>query len=336
MMPYIFFSVLVISFLLTGLLRWYAKARSIIDIPNERSSHKIPTPRGGGVAVVITFLVTLCIFYIYELIELNVFVALMGAGSLIAIIGFVDDHQHVPSRYRLLIHFISAIWLLAWIGVPRFILGDYIVDSIWILAPLAAFYIVWLVNLYNFMDGIDGLASIECITVCIYSAIILAVPEFGISQWFLPVSFAMAVSGFLIWNFPPAKIFMGDAGSGFMGLILGAFSVYFALDYPSLFWCWVILLGVFTVDSTFTLIRRVINGEKFNEAHRSHAYQIASRKYNSHLLISFFVFVINTVWLLPIALLVAFSIIDGTTGFIIAYIPLILMAVHFQAGLEDG
>jgi Fuc2NAc and GlcNAc transferase len=126
-------------------------------------------------------------------------------------------------------------------------------------------YLVWLLNLYNFMDGIDGLACIEAITVCLGGALVyvLAVPR-G-EGWMVPVLLLSAVTGFLVWNFPRARIFMGDAGSGFLGLSIGVLSIQNSWAAPELFWSWVILLGTFIVDATVTLIRRIMRGRIFGK-----------------------------------------------------------------------
>ena len=128
---------------------------------------------------------------------------------------------------------------------------------------------------------------------------------------------------------------MGDAGSGFLGVTLGVFSLQAAWASPSLIWVWLILMGVFVVDATFTLIRRLMRGDKIYEAHRSHAYQYASRKFGSHLPVTLTVSLVNVVWLLPIALCVAFLDLDGVLGVIIAYIPLVMLAWMFRAGAVE-
>lgn len=138
-----------------------------------------------------------------------------------------------------------------------------------------------------------------------------------------------------MWNFPPAKIFMGDAGSGFLGLVLGLFSIQAAWIKPQFFWSWLILLGVFIVDASWTLARRFLRGEKVYEAHRSHGYQFASRHFGAHKPVSLGIAAINVVWLLPIALWVGLGNLEGLTGLILAYSPLILLAIQFKAGAKE-
>jgi len=198
-------------------------------------------------------------------------------------------------------------------------------------------YLVWLLNLYNFMDGIDGLASIEAICVSLGGGLLYVLSgEARSAEVFLPLVLAAAVLGFLVWNFPPARIFMGDAGSGFLGITLGILSIQAAWVSSQLLWAWLILLGVFVVDATFTLFRRLLRGDKVYEAHRSHAYQYASRQYAGHLPVTMTVLLINLFWLLPMALWVGLEGIDGALGLVIAYTPLITLAVKYHAGERES
>lgn len=326
-----------LCYVLTGGLRRYALSRSLLDVPNARSSHVAPTPRGGGVAIVLGYLIWLILSYWSGSIPLDLLLALGGAGSGIALLGFLDDHGHIAARWRLLGHFAAAGWVLAWLGgMPHLIVFGEIHGVGWMGSFLGMLYLVWLLNLYNFMDGIDGLASIEAICVCLGGALLAFFSASGGSvEFWLPLALAFAVAGFLIWNFPPAKIFMGDAGSGFLGIVLGALSLQAAWADPRWLWSWLILLGVFIVDATFTLFRRLLRGERVYEAHRSHAYQYASRRYGRHLPVTMAVLVINIGWLIPLALITGLGFLDGTVGLVLAYVPLLLLAVRFQAGQLD-
>lgn len=330
-------AVVVFSFALTHVLRRYALHKSLLDIPNGRSSHTLPTPRGGGVAIVISYLVALVWMLWAGLMGRDLFLAMFGAGALIAALGFLDDHGHIAARWRLLGHFFAAAWALFWLGgLPAISVFGMTLEPGLIVNVLTAFYLVWLLNLYNFMDGIDGIASVEAICVCVGAAIIYALSGVATLVW-LPILLACAVAGFLLWNFPPAKIFMGDAGSGFLGITLGCLSLQGAWISSQFLWVWLILLGVFIVDATVTLIRRLVRGDKVYEAHRSHAYQFASRRFGKHLPVTSAVGVINLCWLLPVAVCVARFGLDGALGVIIAYAPLLALAVIFKAGaLEKG
>ncbi|MBB3102671.1 MraY family glycosyltransferase [Azomonas macrocytogenes] len=321
-----------LSWLLTGALRRYALARSLLDIPNARSSHSVPTPRGGGVAIVLSFLLGLAVLGWMQALPWAAIWALAGAGAAIAMLGFLDDHGHIAARWRLLGHFAAAAWVLFWLhGLPPLVVWGTAWDAGWLGDLLAAVYLVWLLNLYNFMDGLDGIASVEGICVCLGAALLCALTE-SVADGSAELLLASAIAGFLFWNVPPARIFMGDAGSGFLGIVLGTLSLQAAWVAPELFWSWLILLGVFVVDATVTLLRRLSRAEKIYLAHRSHAYQYASRRYGCHLPVTLGVAAINLIWLLPLALWVGSGRLDGLSGLLIAYLPLAYLALKFRAG----
>lgn len=324
--------VFAITFGLCWLLLRYATALNLIDVPNQRSSHLVPKARGGGVAFALTFLASLLVLVTNADVDNHLLIAVLGAGTVVAVLGFLDDFTDVSIRWRLLGHFSSAAWALYWLGgLPLLQVFGYAFDLGVIGHVLAAVYIVWLLNLYNFMDGIDGIASVEAICVCLGGALLYVL--LGAANLALvPVLLAAAVAGFLCWNFPPARIFMGDAGSGFLGLVLAVLSLQAAWFKSDLLWSWIILLGVFVLDATFTLLRRLLRGDKVYEAHRSHAYQYASRQFGAHRPVTLAVMLINLAWLLPMALLVGLGYLDGVLGVLIAYLPLVLLAVKFKAG----
>lgn len=320
------------SMLLTGIARGYALGR-LVDVPNDRSSHASPTPRGGGIAFVATFLVTLVLLHFAGLVTTPTAAALLGAGVAVAAIGFVDDHRHVSARLRLLVHAAAALWALYWLDVEPAAAVDADRWPAWLGLLLGILFIVWLLNLYNFMDGIDALASLEAVTVGLGAAWLSfsTLPETDV--WLLPLFLAAAVAGFLIWNWPPARIFMGDVGSGFIGVSLAALALQSLVLEPALFWAWVILLGAFVVDATVTLLRRIARRRAFYEAHRTHAYQHAARQYG-HAAVALGVAAINVLWLLPVAWLVASGRVAGPVGLAVAYCPLVATALYFRAGGE--
>ena len=326
----------ILSLLFTGYMRHYALEKNIIDNPNERSSHSIPTPRGGGVAVVASYLLALAVLMYNQQLVIPVGLTLMAAGFVIALLGFLDDRGHINSMLRLAIHFLVAIGVVISLGgfgevnvFNGFQLG-------FVANIIAVLFLVWLLNLYNFMDGINGIASIEAITVTVSMAMLYLLLNVGLNHQIL-LLLAACVLGFLLWNFPKAKIFMGDACSGFLGLILGIFALIALKVDIALFCAWLICLGVFIVDATFTLIRRVVTGHKMYDAHRSHSYQILSRHFNSHTPVTLAVAAINIFWLLPIAYFVATqNYAYPELGILIAYLPLIILAIKFKAGHPDA
>lgn len=296
------------------------------------AAHTRFLPPEGGVAIVVVFLLVLGALFAQGLVAAPVFYALIGAGAGVAVTGFMDDHGHIAARWRLAGHFCAAAWAVYWLqGLPVLDLFGLSVPLGWSGSLLAVVYLVWMLNLYNFMDGIDGIASIEAVCACVGASLLYAWDgQMGLMG--LPMLLAAAVGGFLLWNFPPARIFMGDAGSGFLGIILGAFSLQAAHIDSRWFWVWVILLGVFVVDATFTLLRRLTRGDKVYEAHRSHAYQYATRQYGRHLPVTLAVLSINVFWLFPLAFCVIHFGMDGALVTVAAYVPLLFVALRYHAG----
>ena len=324
-----------ISFLLTGYMRHYALKKNIIDNPNERSSHTIPTPRGGGVSIVITFLSFLVLLMFTQHLAISTGLILLCSGFGIAVLGFLDDHGHINSMLRLAIHFIIAIAVVfALGGFSEVALFNETLHLGWFANIIAVLFLVWLLNLYNFMDGINGIASVEAITTTISLAIIYLLFSSSLSIELL-LTLAACVFGFMLWNFPKARIFMGDAGSGFLGMTLGVLALMALKVDTALFCAWIICLGVFVVDATFTLIRRVTNGHKMYDAHRSHAYQYASRRYG-HTIVTITVLLINLCWLAPVAYLASQRVLMPEVLLLIAYLPLILLALFFSAGKTEN
>lgn len=336
-MTVLFIFIFITTFMLTGFIRHYALAQNILDIPNHRSSHSLPTPRGGGIAFVIVFL--LCTALLNYLRYVNHWTAtgFIVGGLFVACLGFLDDLTPVSAIKRLACHFIvSALTLFCLGGLPAITLLGFTPDlNNLLLNTLAVLYLVWFLNLYNFMDGIDGLAAVEAVSICLGGVLIYFLQNES-TYIFLPLVLAFSVTGFLCWNFPIARIFMGDAGSGFLGLIIGLLSIQASHVHPELFWSWLILAGVFIVDATVTLIRRSLAGEKFYEAHRTHGYQHAKDLLKKHFNVTIGILAINIIWLLPLAALVGSRCLDGFTGLLIAYIPLVVLALQFRSGCNHS
>jgi Fuc2NAc and GlcNAc transferase len=287
--------------------------------------------------MVVLTLLMLPVLTVFGGLPLRGAIGLFGAGSLVAAIGFADDHGHIQPRWRLLVHFFAAGWLVVWLGgLPPLSVPGGVMEFGWVGYPIAVLYVVWLLNLCNFMDGIDGIAATEVATVALGGAAIRAATTSDIRALSAPLVVAGAALGFLIWNWPPARIFMGDVGSGFLGLVVAALSLEAGWVQPHLLWSWIMLLGVFIVDATVTLIRRAVRGDRFYEAHRSHAYQHAAARLGSHLPVTVATAAITIGWLLPLALLVAAGVLQGVLGVAIAYIPLVAAALWLKAGLPTG
>lgn len=326
-----------LSWWLTGSVRQFALRRQLMDIPNARSSHAVPTPRGGGVAVVFAFMAGWIACWILGGVSTHFSIAVLPAGVVVALVGFADDRGQVAPRWRLLAHFLSAGWVVWWAGIPAMFAPLEHLDSTHVSAVLLSMIsMAWMLNLTNFMDGIDGLAAIEVLS---FSAGGLALMRWIGAPLAVCVPLGVlgaAVAGFLPWNWSRARIFMGDSGSGFLGLMLGVFALYSGGDRPAMAWSLTILLGAFAVDSTWTLLRRLIRGARVSEAHRDHAYQHAARRWGSHATVSLAVGLINVCWLLPVAALVAADIMPGMVGLCLAYSPLAATAWWLGAGVPES
>lgn len=319
---------------LTGVVRRYAVTRDLIDVPTERSSHSEATPRGGGLAIAFCFLAASAMMLASDPAAAPVVVALLGAGAPVAVVGLLDDHGAIGVRWRLLVHFAASAFALWWLGgLPPIPVFGRMVELGLAGDVLAVVGLVWLLNLYNFMDGIDGIASVETVTTCLGGLALAWTRPADSGEWQFGAVLLVATLGFLPWNFPKARVFLGDVGSGFLGVSLGVLWIRGSHVDADWFWSWAILLGVFVVDSTFTLLRRLIRRERVYVAHRSHAYQHAAMRCRAHVPITLGVVAINLFWLLPLALAVGLRLLDGLTGLAVAYLPLVALAWKLNAGV---
>jgi Fuc2NAc and GlcNAc transferase len=331
-------ALLVASAFITRQLVMNSHRFSQMDIPNERSSHQTPTPRGGGIAFVATSLVGFLLLLLINNLDNADVLALCGAGIIVAIAGHLDDRLKISgATVRLVLHAMGAIILIVGIGFPSQIsIFDRTVSTGIIGSILGVIYLMWLLNLFNFMDGTDGIAASEAIFVCVAGAILNYHTLSDVKFSGAAIILAASTFGFLIYNWSPAKIFMGDVGSGYLGIVIGGLSLIAANQDPELLWVWIILLAVFVSDATVTLIRRLLRKQKPHVAHRSHAYQHLAIRLNSHAKVALLVLAVNIVWILPIAFFVADKQLAGTTGAIIAYVPLLVAALAFGAGKDSA
>lgn len=298
------FGVFFLSLLITWMVRALAASLGTIDQPNERSSHSKPTPRGGGLAIVLASTVGTVMLLRWGLLDRPLALVLLGGGLPIALIGFMDDRGSLPVAVRFFAHLAVAVWSMYLLGgLPALEIGSRVVDlGIWgdVLGVLA---IIWTLNLFNFMDGIDGLAASEAIFVCWGGAVVTLALGTGPAIPSVAVLIGAACGGFLPWNWPPARIFMGDVGSGFLGFAIAVLALAAARESPLALVVWLILGGVFFADATITLLRRISRGESAYQAHRTHAYQRLARRWGSHKSVTLSVVAANIMLLLPSAFL---------------------------------
>ena len=275
----------VVSLLATRASIRYAHRRRLFDQPGQRRSHSLPTPRGGGIAIVLAVVLSML-----ALVEIRNGVAgmlasmpLLGAITLVALVGWIDDHRSLAAGWRLLVHCLAAVVL----GVPALILVLHDTGSNpalpWVIAAwlCCGLALVWSINLHNFMDGIDGLLGTQALFVfCVLAWICDQAGRVGEAQQI--GLFAAATLGFLPFNFPRARIFMGDVGSGVLGLLVAVAVFRQMAAVPSAFWVGFIACSAFIVDSTATLLSRMLSGRRWYSAHREHLYQWLVRCGYSH------------------------------------------------------
>jgi Fuc2NAc and GlcNAc transferase len=282
----------------------YLRTRGILDLPTDRGLHSVPVPRGGGLGIVATVLVGLTIVAAIGLLDGPVALGIGAGIALIAGVGWCDDRIRLGPLPKLLVHIAAAALVLSVLGVPA---GAQM--GLWRIAfgdPSALVYgavLVWMTNLYNFMDGADGLAGTEGVTVALPAA--LAFAAAGAWGWaLLGFATAGACAAFLRWNWAPARLFMGDVGSGALGFLFAVLAI--AGEHtgalPAL--AMALLLAVFVIDATATLLHRVLRGERWLQAHRSHAYQLAVTAGVSHSTVSIAVAAINVTLCWPAAWMV--------------------------------
>jgi Fuc2NAc and GlcNAc transferase len=266
-LPIIFF----VSLFFTYLYIFLARNKKWIDIPGHRSSHQIPTPRGGGLVFIVLWLLCGILSVILGFWDHRQAWVLLPGASLVSFTAFYDDVSPLSAKTRALFYILASflcIYMIANYDETAFPLGllNFGTAILYVLA------IAWSINLFNFMDGLDGFAALEGIFVLSVGGFFLwekGGQELALMAWLLAVS----VAGFLFWNRPPAKVFMGDVGSTTLGFSIMAFAFLGEKVYGISILLWLILYGTFIFDSSVTLARRIYAGEIWYQAHRSHAYQ---------------------------------------------------------------
>ncbi len=327
------------------LLIRHAGKLGLLQHPNERSSHQQIVPHGGGLGLVLAFSFAVALLSITGALDWRFAHCVLTAGCLLATLGLWDDIAPLPATYRLLLQAGAIIFALS---VPPNIAALPALHP-WLVYGAAAFSMLWWLNLFNFMDGIDGLAASEALFICAAAVLLTAVssttPGNGLAVTMLLLG--AAVAGFTILNWPPARVFMGDVGSTFLGYVLAVFALDSVASGQLPLLVWLILGGVFWVDSTLTLLRRMAQGERWGSAHRSHAYQryavALGRHYqsrgqsatlsraNAHRTCTFAVMAIDILWLLPLAGLVIIAPSWQLAWLTLAWAPLVWLATKSGA-----
>ena len=293
----------VLSFLGVYFLKKSALRLKIVAIPNERSLHNKVTPRGGGIIIAIVFLAFLLVFYITRQIMVAEFLVLFGGGLIMAVTGFLDDILELKASIRFIIQFFAVGWGLYWIGgIPSTVFFERLPVLYAIANAVAVVALVWFINSFNFIDGIDGLATSGA------TFFSLSIGGYFLWQGIEPygsllIVLAACSLAFLCFNWPPAKIFLGDAGSNFFGYLFGAMVLITVKNGNLSIWTWLIILAYLITDTTTTTFLRLCLVKGWYHTHRSHAYQNLARVLDNHKFVTCLITGINVFYLLPLAYL---------------------------------
>jgi len=334
---YMIFLIYVVSFFLSIVGVYFYKIiainRNILSNPNHRTLHKSSTPRGGGVVFSSIFVIFSLYFWLNNLNNYDIFMIISVGGLAILLIGFLDDLVSISAIKKLTLQIILSGWAVYWLNGGPLMGIDWIPSLIVLFITM--FFLVWVMNAYNFMDGIDGMASLGGILASILIALIIVITNgLTLSALLLLLLFS-TMMGFLIFNWPPAKIFMGDSGSMFLGYFFGCIVLYTIMRNEVSIWTWVIIFGYYIADTTTTQIMRLILVKKWYAPHRSHAYQNYARLADSHLkTIGLFV-VYYLVWIFP---LLIWSLISPNYALfisVLAIIPAIIFSYKFGPVLSS-
>lgn len=324
----------ILSLLGTWLLIRLAPSLSLVDVPNERSSHAQPTPRGGGLAFVVGFILFVALARPWLSAELW-WLSLISLG--VAGLGLVDDIRNVSAAVRFLGQLVAAA-ALAWVITAVGFEEDQLMRALVVAG--VAFCLIAATNFFNFMDGIDGIAATEGVFFSAVAGWLLF--DAGLDgHAYLMALLAASLIGFLVFNWSPARIFMGDVGSGFLGFVLAAIALSASLKGAIPLAVWPVLGGTFLADALTTLLRRLATGQRWWAAHRSHAYQGLALRMDSHRRVTTLYLLVNLFWCLPLVLLIMMFPAFQWWLLVIALTPLcaasfLLYNDHTRSGIEHS
>jgi len=344
----IFILVCLASILMTRWCIQLSHSSGVFQHTDHRSLHSGDMPHIGGLGFAVVFYLTL--FYLYSvenaISSQNTVVLMFGIPLCIA--GLWDDLKGLGIKPRLIVQLVCVVAVTWILDIDLQLPLEHLWSAPqWLVQLIVAVSLVWWLNAFNFMDGIDGIAAFEAIFILLATYILGGFVVSSDANLVLDLHFYLsaAVLGFLFFNFPPAKTFMGDVGSTFLGYITGVFSLISINEGYLTPWIWLILSSVFLVDTTITLLRRFLEGKSVTEAHCEHAYQMMtqylSRRYaldneltdgqvraRAHRTVSLSVFAINLFWLFPLATWAALQPEQGNVLLVTAWLPLVFISIY--------
>lgn len=318
----LFLPALLAAVALCVIYRWRAAAAGWLAYPDARSSHHKATVSGAGVAVVAALALTLLLFGPALPRAGHV---LLVFGVLLSLLGLSDDLVNLDVRLRLGMYAVAAALTAAWLCDP----GDAWPDLA--ITGLAALWILGFSNLFNFMDGIDGLAALQALSAALVLGGIGSWLEVG--DWYIATCFALAgaFAGFLLFNRPPAGLFMGDAGSIPAGYLLAALLVAGWCVEAIPLYSGLILFAVFLADAGTTLVFRAARRQLLTQAHREHLYQRLAQRWDSHARVDAVFLAVQWLWLTPLAIVAALHPFYGAALCVLACLPLVITMVKLRS-----
>jgi Fuc2NAc and GlcNAc transferase len=323
-----------LSVIVSLMYKKIATNNNIIAIKNHRTLHSLPTPKGGGIVFSLLFLLSFILIWWNWQLPMELFL-IVGVGGMVAsIFGFVDDIKNIRARVKLIVQIFLAAWVVYWLEYGGLLQLDWM--PAFLAIPFLLFFMVWIINAYNFIDGIDGLAASGAIFISLTLTVLLIITNGPIEIMAIFILIVAVVSGFLLFNWPPATIFMGDAGSVFLGYIFGSMLLFTILTSNISIWSWLTVLGYFFADTTLTQIMRIVLVKKWYLSHRSHAYQNLARMTGSHLKVTRGVFLYNLIWVLPLTLLTAFRPEMGLVAATLAIMPALVLVFKYGPALSSS
>jgi len=337
MLLLLFFLTIIISYIGACLVEiLFLKFSLFIDNPDDRSVHEYPIPSAGGLSIISAFaLYLLSLTILYPANNIPYIILLISIIPIIAI-GVIDDLKKIGIYKRLLVHTFSSIVIVYYFQISNNAFKiDFQGQSSYIIIISSIFLSVWLMNLYNFMDGIDGYAATESIFVALSASLIAYINDPSSYIYMYLLGFGATNIGFLIRNWHPARIFMGDTGSVSSGCIFAIFIFYSGAESVISVYTWLILLSVFISDSTYTLFVRIVTKKNITEPHLTHAFHIITKVKESQFYTVKVLILANILWVLPMAILSMIYINYHIIIAFLVYLPILLYLVKIGAGLED-
>lgn len=289
------------SVVATWFVKHYALQRRILDHPSARGLHEQATPRGGGAAILLTASAALLGLHAFGLGGWFAMPALIAIGAAYGVLGWIDDHRSLPIAPRLLAQFALAALFASFSGSGLAdLLAGFAGLPAWFALTVVVVAVAGFVNVFNFMDGADGYAGGVSVAA-LASGAVVAMLTADHELLLATLALGAAAAGFLVWNWQPARIFMGDVGSYFLGFQFCTLAARDVLEGHGA-WLWAILLAPFITDGALTLARRIGRRERFWRAHRTHAYQVLILSGYSHAAVSTGIVVFTLGVLAPVAL----------------------------------